>query len=74
MSQETGRYLITGGIILVLVGILVYFFHDQFRWFGNLPGDIKTKSENSRFYFPVVTMIIVSIVLTLIINIIRRIF
>lgn len=74
MSQETGKYLIIGGIILLIAGIIIYFFHDQFKWFGNLPGDIKIKSENFGFYFPIVTMIIISIAITLIINIIRRIF
>lgn len=74
MSQETGKYLILGGVILLVVGILVYFFHNQFKWFGNLPGDIKIKSANFRFYFPVVTIIVISIAITLIVNIIRRIF
>ncbi len=74
MNQEAGKYLIVGGVILLIAGMLVYFFHDQFNWFGNLPGDIKIKSENSQFYFPVVTMIIISVVLTLIVNIIRKFF
>ncbi|MEO6220588.1 MAG: DUF2905 domain-containing protein [Ginsengibacter sp.] len=74
MWQDTGKFIIIGGIIIFIIGVLIYFFHDQFKWFGNLPGDLKYKSENFRFYFPVVTMIIVSIVLTIIIKIIRRIF
>ncbi len=74
MSQETGKYLIIGGVILLIAGIIIYFFHNQFKWFGNLPGDIKVKSDNFRFYFPVATMIIISIAITLIINIIRRFF
>ncbi|HEV8082695.1 MAG TPA: DUF2905 domain-containing protein [Chitinophagaceae bacterium] len=74
MSQETGKYLIIGGIILLIAGIIVYFFHDQFKWFGNLPGDVKINSNNSRFYFPIVTMIIISIAITIIVNIIRRLF
>ncbi len=74
MSQEAGKYLIIGGIIFLIAGIIIYFFHDQFKWLGNLPGDINVKSDNFRFYFPVVTMIILSIAVTLIINIIKRIF
>ncbi len=74
MSQETGKYLIIGGVILLIAGIIIYFFHDQFKWFGNLPGDVKIISDNSRFYFPIVTMIIISIVITIIVNIIRRFF
>ncbi len=74
MSQETGKYLIAGGVILLIAGIIVYFFHNQFKWFGNLPGDIRIKSEKFRFYFPLITMIVVSIAITVIIHIIRRIF
>ncbi|MEO6289086.1 MAG: DUF2905 domain-containing protein [Ginsengibacter sp.] len=74
MSQETGKYIIIGGVIILIIGLLVYFFHGHFKWFGNLPGDINYKSGNFRFYFPLVTMIIISIVLTIIVNIIRRIF
>ncbi len=72
MNQQAGKYLMIGGIIILIVGILVYFFNDQFKWFGNLPGDIKIKSKNARFYFPIVTMIIVSVILTVVINIIRK--
>ncbi|MEP6583436.1 MAG: DUF2905 domain-containing protein [Ginsengibacter sp.] len=74
MSQETGKYIIIAAIILLITGIIIYFFHDQFKWLGNLPGDVKVKSDNFRFYFPVVTMIIISLVVTILINIIRRIF
>ncbi len=74
MNQEAGKYLMIGGSIILVAGILIFFFHDQMKWFGNLPGDIKIKSENTRFYFPVVTMIIVSVVITLLINIFRKFF
>lgn len=74
MNQQAGKYLMIGGIVILVAGALVYFFHNQFKWFGNLPGDIKIKSENTSFYFPVVTMLIVSVALTLLINIIRKFF
>ncbi|MDQ6889199.1 MAG: DUF2905 domain-containing protein [Bacteroidota bacterium] len=74
MSQEAGKYIVIAGLIILFLGIIIYFFHDQLRWFGNLPGDIKMRSGNFRFYFPIVTMILISLALTLIINIIRRIF
>lgn len=74
MDQQTGKYILFAGVILVIVGILVYFFHDYFRWIGRLPGDIRIERENFRFYFPVVTMIIVSIVITLLIQIFRKFF
>lgn len=74
MSQETGKYFIIGGIILVTAGVIIYFFHNQFKWFGNLPGDIKIKSENFRLYFPLASMIVISIAITIIVNIVRRFF
>ncbi len=74
MSQETGKYLIIGGVILVVAGVIIYFFYNQFKWFGNLPGDIKIKSENFRLYFPLASMIVISIALTIIVNIVRRLF
>jgi hypothetical protein len=74
MNQVAGKYLIIAGIVILLSGIAVYFFHDFFRWFGKLPGDIRVEKNNFRFYFPVVTMIIISVVATILFNIIRRFF
>jgi len=62
--------LIVGGIIIILGLLLIFGQHIPF--FGKLPGDIVIKKENFTFYFPVVTFIILSIVLTVIINIIIR--
>ena len=62
------------GILIVLAGIIIYFFHDKLNWLGRLPGDIRIEKGNTRFYFPVVTMIIISVLLTLLINIIKRFF
>jgi H+/Cl- antiporter ClcA len=74
MDQNTGKYIILFGLIVVVVGLLIYFLHDKLNWLGHLPGDIRVERENSRFYFPITTMILVSLVLSLIINIIRRFF
>ncbi len=74
MDQQTGKYIIIGGILVVVAGILVYFFHDYFKWLGKLPGDIRVEKENYRFYFPIVTMIVISIAITIIVNIVKRFF
>jgi len=74
MSSDTGKYIIIFGGILVVVGIIVYFFHDKLGWIGHLPGDIKIERENFRFYFPITTMIVLSLVVTLIIQIVRKLF
>ncbi len=72
MDQHTGKYIIVAGICILIVGILVYFFHDYFKWIGKLPGDIRIEKGSTRFYFPIITMLVVSIALTLIVNIIKR--
>jgi hypothetical protein len=72
MNQQTGKYIIAFGVTIVIVGLLVYFFHNKLNWFGRLPGDIRIERENFRFYFPIVTMVVLSILLTIIINILRR--
>jgi len=72
MDQQTGKYIILAGICILIAGVLIYFFHDYLKWFGRLPGDIKVENENYRFYFPLVSMIIISLVITLLINIIKR--
>jgi hypothetical protein len=74
MSSEVGKYIIIGGVILVLIGVIIYFFHDKLGWIGHLPGDIRIERENFRFYFPVTTMIIFSLALTAIVQIIKRFF
>lgn len=66
------KILIVIGIVLVVVGVIWLVFPNAFSWLGNLPGDIKHTSGNTRVYFPVVTMIIVSVVATIILNLFNR--
>ena len=73
MDQNTGKYIIFFGVFIVLAGLLIYFFHDKLHWIGRLPGDIRIEKENFRFYFPITTMILFSLLLTLIINLFKRI-
>jgi hypothetical protein len=72
MNSDTGKYIIVAGVIIILLGIVIYFFHDKLNWIGRLPGDIRIEKENFRFYFPITTMIIFSLAITAIIQIIRR--
>ncbi len=73
IMQNIGKTIIFVGIILIVVGLLIYLFNDKLNWFGNLPGDIKIKRENFSLYFPVTTMILLSIVISLILWFIRKI-
>ena len=74
MNSETGKWIIGIGVLIILVGIIIYFFHDKLNWIGRLPGDIRIEKENFRFYFPIVTMILFSLFGTLIIWLIRKFF
>ena len=74
MNSETGKWVIATGALIMLVGLVIYFFHDKFHWIGRLPGDIRIENENSRFYFPITTMIILSILITIMVNIIKKFF
>ena len=70
--QQTGKYIIIFGLIAILIGIITYFFGDKLNWLGRLPGDIRVERENFRFYFPVTTMIILSVVLSFIIYVVKK--
>ena len=75
MNPSIGKYIILVGAAVMLVGLVVYFFGDKLSWLGRLPGDIRVEGENGgRFYFPVVTCIVVSVLLNLLIVLIRRFF
>jgi len=72
MDSNTGKYIIIFGVLIILAGIIIYFFHDKLHWIGRLPGDVRIERENSRFYFPITSMIILSLLLTILINIIKK--
>lgn len=74
MSQATGKYIIVIGLIVVSLGIIVYFLSDKLHWLGRLPGDIRIEKENFKFFFPITTMIILSALLNLIIFLVRKFF
>ena len=66
------KILIVIGILLVVAGVLIYYFGNIFSWFGSLPGDIKIKNENFSFYFPLSSMILLSLFLNLIYKLISK--
>ena len=61
-----GRWLISAGILLVVAGLVVMLGEKAGIRLGRLPGDIRIEGKNGGFYFPVVTCILISVVLTLI--------
>ena len=70
MDRTTGTILVLVGLAIALVGVLVWL--GAFSWFGRLPGDIDYRGEDSRVFIPITSMIVISIVLTLIVNVVGR--
>jgi len=69
--RELGKFAVVIGIVITLVGLVMWSGFAP-RWLGRLPGDIRIERGNSAFYFPIVTCIILSIVLSLLLSIFRR--
>ncbi|OFX17035.1 MAG: hypothetical protein A2033_04665 [Bacteroidetes bacterium GWA2_31_9] len=70
--QTYGKYIILLGIIILIVGIIVYLFGNKLNWLFHLPGDIRIEKENFSFFFPLTTMLLLSGLLTLIVKIIQK--
>jgi hypothetical protein len=69
--SDLGRLLIMFGLALVGVGVLL-IFAGKLPWLGKLPGDFYYKSDHVTFYFPLVTCLLISIVLSLLLYLFRR--
>jgi hypothetical protein len=72
--EPIGKILIVTGIILVAAGLVIYFTGDKLGWIGHLPGDINIVKENVRIFIPITTMILLSVVLSVVIFIIKKLF
>ena len=66
--------LIAIGAGLLVVGVALRYFPGLFSWFGNLPGDIKRETENATIFIPITSMLVVSVVASLIISLVGRLF
>lgn len=71
-SRTLGLLVATAGFAVVIVGLLIWF--GGLGWFGRLPGDIRYESGSTRVYIPLVSMLLVSVVLSLLLSVIRRLF
>lgn len=71
MSRSTTALaLVVGGAAIIVLGLLVW--SGALSWFGRLPGDIRIERSNARVFIPITSMILVSILLSLLVAIIRR--
>jgi hypothetical protein len=70
MSASVGPVIVAVGIALALIGLVVW--SGGLSWFGRLPGDIRIERETVRIYFPLASMLILSVVLSLVWYLINR--
>jgi len=69
--EGMGRLLILVGVVAIAAGVVMLFL-PRIPWLGRLPGDFVVQRERFTFYFPLATSIVVSIVLTLVLNLFFR--
>ena len=66
------KWLMIVGLLFIVLGVLMHYVPWTLNWFGKLPGDIHIKQEHGGIYIPIVSMLIVSFLLTILINIVNR--
>ena len=71
-SNPAGPVIVLAGLAIIVIGLLVWW--GGLSWFGHLPGDIRIERETVRIYIPLVSMLVISIVLTLLLNLLGRFF
>ena len=71
---DFARILIIIGLSIAFVGLILIIAIRYFPWLGNLPGDMRIEGRNYRIYFPLATMILISLLGTILLNIVLRIF
>jgi hypothetical protein len=72
--QPIGKYIVLAGLAIVVVGLVIWLAGDKLHWIGRLPGDIRVERENFRFYMPITSMILLSILLSVLLWVFRRFF
>lgn len=71
-ARDFGMLLLVAGLVLALAGLAV--LTGAAGWFGRLPGDIRIEGDRLRLYLPITTMVLVSLLLTLLLNLLRKLF
>ena len=66
------KWMMIIGAVLLLLGALAHVAPGLFGWFSRLPGDIRVESERGGLFIPVTSMIVISLLLTLLINLFRK--
>jgi Protein of unknown function (DUF2905) len=68
MMRELGKFIVIIGVVVTMVGLLMWSGIAP-KWLGRLPGDIRIEREHSAFYFPIVTCVILSVILSLLFSV-----
>lgn len=71
-NKALGQLIVALGLILIVVGLVA--MRGWLGWFGHLPGDVRIERENMRVYVPIVSMLLISIMLSVLSYVIRRLF
>jgi uncharacterized membrane protein len=69
-AKSLGTLVIVAGVFITLIGLAIAA--GLLSWFGRLPGDIRIEGANLRFYAPIVSMLLISVVLSLVLTLIGR--
>jgi hypothetical protein len=72
LAMEIGKLLATIGVTLLVIGLIIIYAPWLISWFGKLPGDIRIEDERKWVFIPITSMFIVSIILTIVINLFFR--
>ncbi len=70
VDRSFGLIIILLGALVIIAGLVIWA--GGLSWFGRLPGDIRIEGENTRVYIPLASMLVVSVILTVLVNLIGR--
>lgn len=69
--MDIEKLVITVGVVIVLIGLIMTYVPNLFNWFGRLPLDINIQTEHTRVFIPITSMLVVSLVLSLLMNLFK---
>jgi hypothetical protein len=69
-QRSLGLLIVALGVVAVVIGLLVSA--GAFNWVGRLPGDVRWEGERTRVFVPITSMILISVVLTILLNVLIR--
>ena len=70
--QQMGKLVLIAGLIIAVIGLILMIGGNRLNFLGRLPGDIRVEKPGFRFYFPITTMILISLIVSLVLWIIRK--